>query len=162
MKRLVAACVVLLALAACFGPDPNLTATGKGRPDITADFPPIVDAGETFDVTLEITNPGPVDMDGITIAFARLGDPSLPIPVVDAGATGTNEAIVTIDPEPQAVSLDGIIYTFPPLGEGDSTTITFELKAPDISGAAGNSIQVYDSRDPERARGIRFLTTVRK
>jgi hypothetical protein len=162
MKRLVVLAVVLLAATACLGPDPNLTESGKSKPTITADFPETVDAGETFMLTLDISNPGPEDMAGVVIAFARLGDPSLPNPVIDAGAKGRNDAVVKVDPQPNAVSIDGVVYTFPALAEGDSMTVSFELVAPDIAGAAGNSVQVYDARETDRARGIRFLTTVNK
>ncbi|MDQ4064670.1 MAG: hypothetical protein M3161_01335, partial [Actinomycetota bacterium] len=81
-------------------------------------------------------------------------------PIVDAGIDKENPNIVTIDPEPVAVDPNAVIFRFVGLEEGQSTTITFSLRIPEITGEAANSVVAYAGEDDDRARGIRLSTQV--
>jgi hypothetical protein len=152
---------VVVSSGACYrGPDPDLTQTGKGRPTVVADFPEQAEAGDTVDAVIKVTNPGPGDMVSIVVAFSRLGDPSLPTPIVEVGTGGSSEGVAGVDPEPKVISPDGVIYRFDGLPEGESTSITFELVMPAIRGEVGNAVTVYDGSEPERARGARILISL--
>lgn len=162
MSRLVAAsCAALLLLGGCYrGPDPDLTETGKGRPDVSATVPERAERGDTVEAVIEVSNPGPGDMASVVVAFSRVGDPSLPTPIVEVGRGGRSEGIASVDPEPEVISPDGVIYRFDALPEGESTSITFELVMPDVRGEVGNAVTVYDGSEPERARGTRILISL--
>jgi hypothetical protein len=163
VKRAVATLVaiVFIGTSGCYwGPDPNLTKTGKGKPTITVEFPATLEPGATETATLVVTNPGPGDMESVVVAFSRVGDPSLPEPIVEAGTGGQTKAVTSVSPEPVAVSPDAVNYRFGPLEEGDSMTIRFELLLPNSTGEVGNAVQVYDGAEPERAGGVRLSTTL--
>jgi hypothetical protein len=165
--RLAAATVFALLLASCLGPDPNLTESGQGKPEITVEFPGRVPAGSTQEATFTVTNPGPGAINVLAIAFARLGDPKLPQPIVDV-APRSERAVLEIDPRPRAVSRDGVVYAFgqaqgeggPVLPVGESLEITFTLSMPVTPGPAGNSVQAYDGDEVDRARGVRLETEI--
>ena len=160
MKRLVvlAACAALLA--GCYGPDPNVTDDGKGLPVLTLDFPGEVKPESVHEAVLTIDNPGPEDMGSIVVAFSRLGDPELPLPLVEVSAPNEQGPVRNVDPEPQAVGQGGVVFTFEGIAEGDSMTITFEIRVPPDEGKIGNAVQVYDGADPDRARGVRLEAEV--
>jgi hypothetical protein len=156
------AAIVLIGAPGCYyGPDPNLTKTGKGKPTVTVDFPAELEPGVTETAAFVVTNPGPGDMESVVLAFSRVGDPSLPEPIVDSGTGGQTEAVTSVSPEPVAVSPDAVNYRFGPLPEGESMTIRFDLVLPDATGDVGNAVQVYDGAEPERAGGVRLETTLR-
>lgn len=159
-KVLLAAALAGLLLLACTGPDPNLTSSGTGKPEVTAEFPAEADAGDVVTASIRVTNPGPEDMVSIVVSFARVGDPSLPYPIVEPLPDRARAGIRDIRPEPTGESPPDATYTFGPLPEGESTTIEFDLVIPDHDGVVGNSVQVYDGAEPERARGIRLETEV--
>ena len=164
MTRAVAAlaAIVLISTSGCYwGPDPNLTKTGKGKPTITVEFPATLEAGATETATFVVTNPGPGDMQSVLLAFSRVGDPSLPEPIIEAGSGGQTEAVTSVSPEPVAVHPDGVTYRFGALPEGESMTIRFELLLPNETGEVGNAVQVYDGHEPARAGGVRLATTLR-
>jgi hypothetical protein len=155
------AAIVFAGAGACYwGPDPSLTKTGKGKPTLTVDFPADSEPGATETATFVVTNPGPGDMDSVVISFSRVGDPSLPEPIVESGTGGQTKAVTSVSPEPVAVSPDAVNYRFGPLEEGDSMTIRFELLLPNSPGDVGNAVQVYDGAEPERAGGVRMSTTL--
>jgi hypothetical protein len=166
-RRWLCAAAATLLLPACLGPDPNLTESGRGKPDIAVEFPARVPAGSTQEATFTITNPGPGAIDVLAIAFARLGDPKLPQPIVEVAPRGEG-AVLEIEPDPMAVSRDGVVYAFgssggesePALGVGDSLEIIFTLAMPRTPGPAGNSVQAYDGDEVERARGVRLETEI--
>ena len=162
MSRVLAA-AVLLALAgmACRGPDPNVTETGAGKPRVSVEFPETAEAGDVLTATIEITNPGPEDIDVIVVSFARVGDPSLPLPIVEPLPGRARSGIVAIRPEPNGESPPDATYTFDGLPEGGSTTIEFDLRIPDLKGTVGNVVQVYDGAEVARASGARIETEVR-
>ena len=162
MKHLVvlAACAALLA--GCYGPDPNVTDEGKGLPVLTLDFPEEVKPESVHDAVLTIDNPGPEDMDSIVVAFSRLGDPALPLPLVEVSARDEQGPVRSVDPEPQAVGQGGVVFTFEGIPEGGSMTITFELLVPKDEGKVGNAVQVYDGSDPDRARGVSLEAQVKR
>lgn len=157
MRRSFAAVAVAASLlVACTGPDPNLTESGTGKPEVSAEFPEEAAPGDVVTASIRVTNPGPEDMATIVVSFARVGDPSLPYPIVEPLPDRARAGIRDIRPEPTGESPPDATYTFGPLAEGDSTTIEFDLVIPDRSGVVGNSVQVYDGAEPERARGIRL------
>lgn len=160
IRSLLTASFGLIVLAACAGPDPNLTESGTGKPQVTAEFPETAEAGDVVTAVIEITNPGPEDMTSLVISFARVGDPSLPYPIVEPLPNRARAGIEDIRPDPNGESPPDATYTFGPLAEGDSTTIEFDLVIPDQEGTVGNSVQVYDGAEPERARGVRIETEV--
>jgi hypothetical protein len=166
-RKLAATAATALLLSSCLGPDPNLTESGQGKPEITVEFPAEVPAGSTQEAIFTVTNPGPGAINVLAIAFARLGDPKLPQPIVDVAPRGRS-AVLEIDPEPRAVSRDGVVYAFgmaggeaePILRVGGSLEITFRLSMPVTPGPAGNSVQAYDGNQVERARGVRLETEI--
>lgn len=155
-KLLAAAAATALLLLGCTGPDPNLTESGTGKPEVSAEFPAEAAVGDVVTASIRITNPGPEDMVSIVVSFARVGDPSLPYPIVEPLPDRARAGIRDIRPEPTGESPPDATYTFGPLAEGDSTTIEFDLVIPDHDGVVGNSVQVYDGAEPQRARGVRI------
>jgi hypothetical protein len=157
-------CLGALVAVSCLGPDPNVTPEGAGLPELEIGFPDSSASGSVQPAVLTITNPGPRPMSTVVVAFARVGPAAggreLPDPIVDGGAQRRNPAIVSIDPEPRAVSLAAVEFTFDGLAEGESAEITFELRVPSEPGEAANSVTVYEGSDPSRVRGARLATTV--
>lgn len=147
-------------LGACYGPDAGTTDGAKSKPELSLEFPASTSPGSSESAELTITNPGPEAMDSIVVAFSRLGDPELPQPVVDVVGRNEEGAVEDVTPKPNAVSPDGIIYTFDGIAEGESLTVTFTLVVPQETGPAGNAILVYEGQDPDRARGVRLETEV--
>ncbi len=158
--RLLLCTGALLALAACFPSADNLTEEGESRPEVAIEFPETTTAGATETAALTVTNPGPGDMESLVVAFSRLGDPSLPPPIVDVTGRNREGAVKNVTPKPTAVSPDGITYTFEGLGEAESVTIEFEVVIPRTDGPAGNAVLVYEGQDPNRDGGARLMTEV--
>lgn len=154
-RVLVTGCALLL-LVGCAGPDPNLTETGAGKPQLTVDFPQTAAPGDVVTASIEVTNPGPRDMDSIVVSFARVGDPSLPEPIVEPRKGRIQSGIEDIRPEPRGESPADATYAFGGIAEGGSLTLEFDLRMPEESGSFGNSVQVYDGSEVERAAGIRL------
>lgn len=165
MGRVVAVATVLLLAAGCFGPDPNLTESGKGKPLLEVEFPEESAAGSVETATLTVENPGPGDIEILTVAFAGVGVPAasgpLPVDLVPITTTQDNPAVRSVDPEPQRVSNDGVVYYFGPLDEGETTEIAFEIVLPKTPGPAASSVSVYDARAIDRIRGLRLATAVK-
>jgi hypothetical protein len=160
-RRLLAAALSLLLLAACFGgTDPNVTESGEGKPTLSIEFPPTVEPESQEVATLRVENPGPGDMNSLQVSFVALGASDLPDPLVGFGAKGENPSIVSVDPEPRAVSIDGVVYTFDGLAEGESTEIVFTIRTPGFQGRFANSVIVADGSDPDRSRGVPLETRV--
>lgn len=167
MRRLLpalASCLLFVGVAC--GSDAGLTEGGKGYPELSVSFPESAKIGNSADAVLTVENPGPGDIDTVAVAFATIapspGTRELPIPIVGRGFNGENPSVLEVRPEPKAVSDDGVVFTFDGVEEGGSVDITFTLKMPAVAGIAANSVQVYDGRDVERARGIRLQTTVER
>lgn len=165
MTRVTGALVLTtVLLGACFtGSGPDVTSSGKGLPSLSLTFPEKVRGGTTEVAVLEVTNPGPGNMDSVLVAFSRVGASGvreLPMPIVDSGVAGRNAAVVAIDPDPNSVSNDAVVFAFDGLDEGDSATIEFTLRMPEEPGPAANSVVVYDGQDVARARGTRLETIV--
>ncbi|MDP9066829.1 MAG: hypothetical protein M3N53_00585 [Actinomycetota bacterium] len=161
MKRPWGLFLVALALTACAGPDPNLTESGKGKPRVTVGFPETAEPGQVVTAAVQVSNPGPGDIGTLVVSFARVGDPSLPEPIVEPRRTLTLSGIEEIRPEPTGQSAADATFTFPGVAAGASTTIEFDLRTPDAEGTFGNSIQVYDGAEIDRAAGARIQTEVR-
>lgn len=162
MIKVAALALGALVFVSCYGgPDPNLTEDGLSKPEPTLEFPAETTAGSTVTAELTVLNPGPGDMESLVVAFSRLGDPKLPAPIVDVSPRKDNDGVVRdVVPEPNAVSPDGVIYTFDGLDEGRELVIRFTLRIPSVTGPAGNAILVYEGSDPERAKGVRLETEV--
>ena len=161
-KALLAVAAAALVVGGCSGPDPNLTESGQGKPLVTAEFPETARPGDVVTAVIRVENPGPSDMEPIVVAFTRVGDPSLPLPIVEPRRDLRDAGIEDIRPEPQGASPMDSTFTFPGVAEGDSTTIEFDLRIPDdAKGTVGNVIQVYDGAEIERARGARLQLEVR-
>lgn len=165
MRLAVLGVAALLLAVACAGDDPDLAPSGLSRPRLTIEFPATVQSASVHTAVLEVTNPGPGDMDAIRVTFARVGVAGrrdLPVPIVEAGFRGRNEAILDIEPPARSVSEDGVSYIFEGLGEGESVTIDFVLEVPRDPGYAANAVIVEDAQDIERSRGVRLETTVER
>jgi hypothetical protein len=164
VKRAAFFALFLLLGSACFGPDPNRTASGAGLPAFEIDFPAEAPAGSIQTMSLTVTNPGPEPISSVVVAFARVGPSAgggeLPAPIVDGGFKGRNAAIKAIRPEPREISQSATEFFFDSLPEGESMTLEFDLVIPDVSGEAANSVTVYDGSDPDRIRGARLSTSV--
>lgn len=160
-RRAVALALLTVFLPACFGGEQNLTESGEGLPELTAEFPDSVEPGANATATFEVSNPGPGDMDAVSIAFALLGDPELPEPILAAGRNGKNPAIVDISPEPKAISPDAAVFVFDGLPEGESTTIEFTIRVPTSPGRYANSVTASDG-SLDRSRGVRLETQVQR
>lgn len=164
MRRLVAAALLPFLLTGCFGPDPNVTETGKGKPVLAVDFPETVSRGATATATLTVDNPGPGDMASVVVAFASVGvagaSGPLPADLVPIATRSENPAVVSVTPEPRDVSDDGVVYVFDGLDEGETMDVSFEIRVPEEPGPAANSVSVYAGEDASRIRGLRLETTV--
>lgn len=161
--RIGLALAALLAIA-LFIANRDVPADIAGRPQITVEFPEASEPGSVQTATFTIVNPGPDRMESVFLAFARVGPASgggeIPVPIVDAGAQHDNPAIVSIDPEPVAVSIEGVVFRFEGLDAGDEMTVSFELEVPTATGPAANSVTAYPGEDPELAKGVRLETQV--
>lgn len=164
MRRLAAVALALALLPACFGPDPNVTEEGKGKPLLTIEFPETVSRGSVETATLTIDNPGPGDMGSVVVAFATAGvagaSGPLPAELVPLTSSSENPMIESITPEPREVSDDGVLYVFDGLEEGASREISFDIRVPEEPGPAANSVSVYAGEDAERIKGLLLRTTV--
>lgn len=161
MPRALGAILLALVLTACTGPDANLTETGAGKPRLTAEFPEEAAPGDVVTAAIEISNPGPEGMDSIVVSFVRVGDPSLPAPIVEPRKGRAQSGIEDIRPEPRGQSPADATYAFGGIAEGESVTIEFDLRLPDERGTVGNSVQVYDGSEVDRAAGIRLEIELR-
>jgi hypothetical protein len=153
-----------LLLAACFGGGPEVSASGKGLPLTTVEFPAGSAAGSAHTAELTVDNPGPGDIPALAVTFGRVGAPAaegLPNPLVDRGRSAETGSIVEVRPRPSA-SIPNVIYRFGPLPEGESVTIEFVVKVPEAPGVAASSVIVYDAAEPDRASGVRLETLVER
>jgi hypothetical protein len=161
---IMALLVALGALGACYRGGAELTPSGEGLPQVSADFPAEAAPGSVHSAPVRVANPGPGDIERLAVAFARVGAPAaegLPHPLVDPGTSPESGIVVGVEPRPQSVSADRVVYRFGPLAEGDSVLIRFRLRVPRRPGIAATSVTAYDDVDPARARGVRLETTVR-
>ena len=162
MSRLLYACLACaLTLVACAGPDPNVTETGAGEPQLSVEFPETAESGDVVTASLEIRNPGPRDMGSVVVSFVRVGDPNLPQPIVEPRKGRLRSGIEDIRPEPRGQSPADATYAFAGIPEGESLTLEFDLRIPEGPGTFGNSVQVYDGSEVERAAGVRLEIEVR-
>jgi hypothetical protein len=161
-RLLIVSAVAALAAAACFGPDPNQTEEGESLPILDADFPDVAEAGSIQTLVLTVENPGPSEFSSVFVSFSRVGaaeGESLPEPIVDVVPKGEPSPVVDVRPEP-VDRAQGIRFRFPPLGEGETMEIEFDLRIPSRAGVVANSVQVYDGAKPDRIRGVLLSTRV--
>jgi len=167
----VLASLALACLAACLGPDPNLTDDGLGKPILIVDFPTEAEAGSTEGLLIEIDNPGPGDMSSITIAFANVAvggtdgsvQPLLrpaPPPEQLGDDQQVSPSISSIEPEPLTVGEGGLVFRFGPLSEGESASVSFEVVVPEESQLYANSVQAFDSQVLDRIDAVKLQVEV--
>ena len=161
--RIGLALVAVLAIALFIG-NKDVPEGEAGRPEISVEFPVTSEPGSVQTATFTIRNPSEERMASVFLAFARVGpaqggDP-LPYPIVDPGAKHENPAIVSIEPEPDASSIDAVVFRFGALDAGETMTVEFELRIPEVTGPAANSVSVYPGEHPDRAKGVRLDTEV--
>lgn len=161
--RIGLALLAVLAIALFIG-NKDVPEGEEGRPELSVEFPESSDPGSIQTATFTIHNPSDEEMKSVFLAFARVGpaqggDP-IPYPIVDPGAKHENPAIVAIDPEPEASSIDAVVFRFGNLGPGETMTVSFDLRVPDVAGPAANSVSVYPGEHPDRAKGVRLETEV--
>jgi len=167
----VLAGLALACLAACFGPDPNLTEGGLGKPFMTVDFPTEAEAGSTEELLIEIDNPGPGDMSSFTVAFANVavgGTEGNVLPLVRPAPPPeqlgddqqVSSSISSIEPEPLTVGEGGLVFRFGPLPEEESTTVSFEVAVPEEAQLYANSVQAYDSQVLDRIDAVKVQVEV--
>ncbi len=138
-----------------------MTKSGKGRPEISVEFPARAPAGSVQEAVLLVSNPGPGEMDVLKVSFSLVGSGRPETPIVSPlGSRGRNPAVVAVAPQPRAVSPGGVDYLFGGLEEEGSMRIVFKLKVPSTPGVAANAVIVADGRESDRARGVRLHTTV--
>lgn len=158
--------MAMLLTGACVRDTSSLTSEGLGKPELSVSFPETVEPGSTHTAELEISNPGPGGMDIVQVTFVLVGpgpnQSELPRPLILGGANESTGKIVSVTPEPRAVSSDQLVYSFEGLEEGESTLVSFRIRVPMITGAFANSVQVYDGRDLERLTGVRLDTLVER
>jgi hypothetical protein len=156
--------VVVLVVLVVYIANRDVPEGVAGRPEVSVEFPATSEPGSVQTATFTIRNPGPNEMQSIFLSFARVGPAEgggqLPLPIVDAGAQHENLAIVSISPEPDATSIEGVVFRFGGLAVGETMTVTFELMVPDTIGPAANSVTAYPGEEPERAKGVRLDTQV--
>ena len=166
MRKISAVVALLLLVPGCAAERSDLTAAGLGKPELAVTFPSEVAPGSTHTAKLEVSNPGPGHMDVVRVTFVLVGpgpdQDELPRPLILGGVSDETGEIVSVTPEPTAVSGDGLVYSFAGLGEDEAATISFGIRVPKIAGAFANSVQVYDGKDLERLRGVRLDTLVRR
>lgn len=136
---------------------------GPARPElsVSVSFPATADAGDLETAEVTVTNSGTADVEALFVSFSLVGaagQTDLPRPLVEAVGGGTS-SIVAVRPSPDATG-GGVRYGFGRLAAEESTTIEFDVRVPEISGTAANSIQVYDGSNPDIATGARLTTEV--
>ena len=132
------------------------------NPVVTADFPPNVEAGSIHTATITIENPSATDIDTLFVSFATLGaagGDDLPTPIVGGPAIGGASAVVSVEPEPVATG-GGVRFGFGELAAGEELIVDFDLRVPETTGPAANSIVVYDGSVPDRSGGSKIETIV--
>ncbi len=171
MLRVALACVVLASLAACFGPNSDLTEDGLGKPFVTVDFPAEATAGSAEELLVEIDNPGPGDMNAFTVAFANVAvggtedsiQPLLrlaPTPEQLGDDQPISPSITSIEPEPLTVGQGGLVFGFGPLPEEEAVSVSFEVVVPEAGGIYANSVQAYDSQVLDRIDAVKLQVEV--
>jgi hypothetical protein len=132
------------------------------NPVVTADFPANVEAGSVHTATITIENPAASDIENLFVSFATLGTAGgkdLSTPIVGGVPSGRESPVVSIDPQPSATG-GGVRFGFGELSGEEEMTVEFELRVPETTGPAANSIVVYDGAVPERSGGSKIETIV--
>lgn len=133
---------------------------GAQKPVLSIDFPETAEAGSVETAVLEVANPAASEIESLFVSFSSVATAGgeLPTPIVTGGPR-KDSAVVSIDPRPTAVG-EGVRFGFGPLGPGETRTIRFDLRLPETTGPAANSVAVYDGTVPERATGGSIEVTV--
>ena len=135
---------------------------GEQKPVVTIDFPATAETGSVQKAVLTIENPAASDIESLFVSFSALavaGGEDFPQPIVTADVAGAESSVVDVEPEPVAQG-EGVRFGFGPLEAGETMTISFDLRMPETTGNAANSIAVYDGTLPERATGGSIETSL--
>ena len=162
-RRLVPLLIVVLVVGGfAFFRAGSQEGLGDQNPLLTIQFPEIGEAGSVQTAVLEVENPAASDIGALFVSFSALAAPGgedFPTPIVAGRVAGQESAIVDIEPDPE-VREAGVRFGFGPLEAGEKTTISFDLRLPETSGEAANSVAVYDGEVPERGTGGSLEITV--
>jgi hypothetical protein len=161
---------LLLLGAVCAGPDTTTTDRGQALPQVQVRFPDEAAPAAVETATIEVSNPGPGDIESLFVAFSLVGvggSDGVAEPLVEIGARARSPSVVAVRPKPDATSSDGVTYKFsdpegsrPVLEAGRSFEVQFDVRVPAEPGRAASSVQVYAGEDPERSRGALLETEV--
>ncbi|MDQ4143219.1 MAG: hypothetical protein M3198_05620 [Actinomycetota bacterium] len=135
---------------------------GEQKPVVTIASPTTAEAGSVQTVSVTVQNPAASDIESLFVSFSALavaGGEDFPTPIVAGRIAGVSSPIVDIEPKPVAQG-EGVRFGFGPLEAGQTTTIRFELRMPEATGPAANSVAVYDGTLPERASGASIEITI--
>ena len=135
---------------------------GEQKPVVSVDFPATAEAGSIQTAVVNVQNPAASDIESLFVSFSALavaGGEDFPTPIVGGALTGKDSAVIDVQPEPVAEG-EGVRFGFGPLEAGETTTIRFELRMPETTGPAANSIAVYDGTIPERSSGDSIEVTL--
>ena len=135
---------------------------GELNPVVSARFPANVEAGALERATITVQNPSASDIENLFVSFSQLGTAGgadLPTPIVGGIADDGGSPVLSIDPKPSA-SGGGVRFGFGELPAGEELEVEFELRMPEETGPAANSIVVYDGSVPDRAGGTKMETIV--
>lgn len=135
---------------------------GDQKPVVTVDFPATAEAGSVQTAVVHVENPAASDIESLFVSFSALAAPGgedFPTPIVTGRVPGAESAVVDIEPA-ALVREEGVRFGFGLLESGASKTIRFDLRMPEITGAAANSVAVYDGTVPERSAGASIEVTV--
>lgn len=156
---LVVAVVFAIVVQRFRSPDEG---SGDVNPVVSVGFPANVEAGSVHTATVRVENPSASDIPSLFVSFSLLGaagGENLPTPIVGGPSEHGKSAVVSIDPEPIAEG-GGVRFGFGELASGGEITIQFELRSPETTGPAANSVVVYDGELPDHAGGASIETTV--
>lgn len=141
---------------------------GPGQPQLEVSFPAQTQSSDVETAILEVTNPGPEEIDSLLVSFSLVGSAGGTVSqaLVASGARKKSPSIEDVRPEPGGVSLDGVVFRFagegsaPVLDAGEKISLEFDIRVPRSPGLSASSVQVYAGENPERAQGVRLETEV--
>ena len=136
--------------------------SGEIDPVVSASFPANVESGAVETARVTVRNSSASDIANLFVSFSQLGTAGgadLPTPIVGGITSHGGSPVLSIDPKPSA-SGGGVRFGFGELPAGEELEVEFELRMPEQTGPAANSIVVYDGSVPDRAGGTKIETIV--
>lgn len=135
---------------------------GALNPVVSARFPANVESGAVETAIITVQNPSASEIENLFVSFSQLGTAGgadLPTPIVGGVTSEGGSSVLSIDPKPEA-SGGGVRFGFGDLPPGEELEVKFELRVPEETGPAANSVVVYDGSVPDRAGGTKIETIV--